>query len=904
MKKKFILVAGLIVLAAGCQKTMQQEEPVDRPVLQSPLEGAIEGKIVVYLSDEMRDEFEAATDEDGQVRMESVKSYESVPDELQVISVERHFPKDPRFEKRERESGIDKWYDITFSQDVTLTKAADIVVGLDGIEYAEYMYEDKLADEPIYSFAVTPPFDDPRAVSQWHYQNDGSAWGSKEGSDINLYSAYERFGVYGNPEVIVAIIDGGIAYSHPDLAQNMWINTAELNGQAGVDDDGNGYVDDIYGYNFMYSGAITEQNHGSHVAGTVAAVNNNGTGVIGIAGGNGSADSGVRLMSCQIFDHKNDNSSGDADKGFKYGADNGAVIAQCSFGYDVKSATYFPAARKAAIDYFIDYAGKDDNGNQVGPMNGGVVIFAAGNDNHNVNAMAGYERVLAVAAIGADFERAYYSNYGEWVDITAPGGDAYKNSYVLSTSINGSYEMMQGTSMACPHVSGIAALVVSALGGPGFTPDELKEILLRACRPEKLYEANPNMTGMLGVGLIDTELALSALSTTAPDKIDDLEIPEPQSNVVDIAFTLPEDADDGYAYGVNVYYSTSSFSSIDYDNLPSGMIVLDYSEDEMESVEGSELEKRIKVTGLEFDTDYYFAVAAYDIAGNISELSEIFNVHTGVNHAPEILIKDEDKDFIVRTHESKVLQIGITEPDGHSYEGEVVCTGEKGEEDLDFEFQNGVLVIRINGWELPIDKYTAEIVIKDEYDMEARASFQFSIQENADPVVVAELPGVCINGVGQKVRINMNDYIQDPDMEPLTFTFTMDNDFIASLNQTAGYFDIMSISTGTVNVTVTASDAVGSTVDMQFPILVREGSDIVDVYPNPVYDNMYIRSGEDGKYELKISNAAGAVIYNDVITSSPFNPFVISMKNNPIGVYSISVKAEDGTEFKSTVAKY
>ena len=402
MKKKFILVAGLIVLAAGCQKNMQQEEPVDRPVLQSPLEGAIEGKIVVYLSDEMRDEFEAATDEDGQVRMESVKSYESVPEELQVISVERHFPKDPRFEKRERESGIDKWYDITFSQDVTLTKAADIVVGLDGIEYAEYMYEDKLADEPIYSFAVTPPFDDPRAVSQWHYQNDGSAWGSKEGSDINLFSAYERFGVYGNPEVIVAIIDGGIAYSHPDLAQNMWINTAELNGQAGVDDDGNGYVDDIYGYNFMYSGAITEQNHGSHVAGTVAAVNNNGTGVIGIAGGNGSADSGVRLMSCQIFDHKNDDSSGDTDKGFKYGADNGAVIAQCSFGYDVKSATYFPAARKAAIDYFIDYAGKDDNGNQVGPMNGGVVIFAAGNDNHNVNAMAGYERVLAVAAIGAD----------------------------------------------------------------------------------------------------------------------------------------------------------------------------------------------------------------------------------------------------------------------------------------------------------------------------------------------------------------------------------------------------------------------------------------------------------------------------------------------------------------------
>lgn len=902
MKKKFILVAGLIVLAAGCQKNMQQEEPVDRPVLQSPLEGAIEGKIVVYLSDEMRDEFEAATDEDGQVRMESVKSYESVPEELQVISVERHFPKDPRFEKRERESGIDKWYDITFSQDVTLTKAADIVVGLDGIEYAEYMYEDKLADEPIYSFAVTPPFDDPRAVSQWHYQNDGSLMGTVAGSDINLYTAYERFNVTGSPDVIVGIIDGGVAYTHPDLAQNMWINTAEMNGQAGVDDDGNGYVDDIYGYNFMYHGALTEHNHGTHVAGTVAAVNNNGEGVIGIAGGNGSPDSGVRLMSCQIFDHRNDLSSGDADAAFKYAADNGAVIAQCSFGYDVKSATYFPAARKAAIDYFIDYAGKDDNGNQVGPMNGGVVIFAAGNDNHNVNAQAGYERVLAVAAIGADFQRAYYSNYGDWVDITAPGGDAYKGRYVLSTSIANGYETMQGTSMACPHVSGIAALVISAIGGPGFTADDLKEVLLRSCRPEKLYEYNINMAGMLGAGLIDTELALSVLSTVAPDKIDDFEINEPLSNVVDINFTLPKDADDGYAYGINIYYSTDSFTSIDYENIPSNIKVLTYNAEDIESVdEGNEYAKHLVISELEFDTDYYFASSAFDIAGNFSELSDVIKVHTGINHAPEIIIKDEDKDFTVRTHESKLLQIEINEPDGHTYEGYVNCSNG---ETLDAELQNGILVVRINGWELPIGEYVCEVIVEDEYGMEARNSFKFMIQVNADPEIVTPFPGVCINGVGQKVRVNMNDYIKDPDEEPLTFTYTTDNDYIASITQTSGYFDILSINPGIVNVIVEASDAVGSSVEMRFSVIVREGTELVDIYPNPVYDDMYIRPGVGGEYQLKISSAAGAVIYNGSVTSSPFSPFVISMKDNPIGIYNISVIAEDGTEFKSTVAKY
>jgi hypothetical protein len=116
-----------------------------------------------------------------------------------------------------------------------------------------------------------------------------------------------------------------------------------------------------------------------------------------------------------------------------------------------------PESDKAAIDYFVKYAGFDENGNQTGPMAGGLVVFAAGNDAVNVGYPSDYENCMAVSAIAGDYTEAYYTNYGDWVDIAAPGGDEFKNHLVISTVPDNKYAGFQGTSMACPHVSGVAA---------------------------------------------------------------------------------------------------------------------------------------------------------------------------------------------------------------------------------------------------------------------------------------------------------------------------------------------------------------------------------------------------------------------------------------------------------------
>lgn len=385
--------------------------------------------------------------------------------------------------------------------------------------------------------ATTLPFNDPELEWQWHYYNDGSLSElCSPGADINLLNAWKY--TAGDNRVIVAVCDGGIDTDNKDLADNMWVNEAELNGQSGKDDDGNGYIDDVYGYNFVKNeGLVTADDHGTHVAGTISAVNNNGFAVCGIAGGTGNGD-GVRLMSIQIFEGNDGCYSSDIARGVKYAADNGAVIINNSWGYDPgiyygdNEYESWDSVLKNAFTYF------KNNARLEGAMEGGLVVFAAGNETYSEASYPGaYRDYISVSAMSSDYKATYYTNYGPGVNVCAPGGDANYAGWLTISSVSitekDGYEYMQGTSMACPHVSGCAALAVSYALKQGYTltADELHRLILTS-----VHDINPYQTGFksifdwdsgqylnmslapydgkLGSGYIDAHLLLMQMDST------------------------------------------------------------------------------------------------------------------------------------------------------------------------------------------------------------------------------------------------------------------------------------------------------------------------------------------------------------------------------------------------------
>lgn len=809
---------------------------------------------------------------------------------LGSYTMTRTFPPAGKWEERHRKAGLHLWYDISFNQDLPLTKATATLDGFKDLVEVVETVPVAMAKEFTY------PFNDPRLPEQWHYQNPGGKAQWAEGCDVNAFNAWTI--ETGNPQVIVAVNDKGVDYEHEDLAANMWINEAEYNGLPGEDDDNNGYVDDIYGYNFIsYDGKvavgkITPGDHGTHVAGTIGAVNNNGIGVGGVAGGNGTPESGVRLMVTQTLDDAKNGALTPAS--FVYAADNGAVLINCSWGF-VNNENPTPKSYVEAINYFNEYAGLDENGEQTGPMVGGLVIFAAGNDGREIEHPSMDDNVFAVAALSANYVRSYYTSFGEWVDISAPGGDANRKTYVLSTLPNNEYGNMQGSSMAAPHATGVAALIVShyGVGHKGFTRDKLI-YLMQSTANKRALEENGSYATRLGAGLVDAYAALLAESSgEAPAPVTDLKATA-NSNAITLNWTIPGSEESEKAYGFNLYYAKRSLAKLDIEDLPKD--VTKVSIRSYGKPAGTAMSETL--AGLDFGTTYHFRMNSESLVGVCSELSDEVTAVTGKNTLP-VIEPLSGTSMTLRAHQTGSLRFRISDADGHElyYGLDEPASGLS----LTVEDEN-ILVVTVDASVAGAGTYKNSIWVTDSFDKVTQA-FQYTVLPNTPPKVKSQVDDQIFSSLGETRSFNLSDLFTDEDGEPLNYTVTSSSaSIIVQTEVSDGRLNLTSHSYGMTELTVTATDVSKASAFLSFRVLVRNGEGRTEVYPNPFTDYLYVRPASAGQISVRMISSIGSSVFESTADVTPFDPAKLDFKNLSPGVYTLSIR-QNGSEEKFTVVK-
>lgn len=880
--KKYFFAAQALVILASCAVNEMSPSPAGSPEPEVKVWGeeineddVMQGEVRVFVSEDFAQELEEMTGEDGEVRISATKAAGTA-----ACSMRRLFPYAGEFEARTRAEGLHRWYVVRYNEGAPATKAAGEFSLLGGVEQIEYVPKIHIVGDPkvteyvdpaltaVRSASATMPFNDPLLPKMWALHNTGSQPNQTSGCDINVFPVWAQY-TTGNKDVIVAVVDGGVDFNHEDLSANMW-NNPEKSG------------DMKYGYNFVTNSyAVTADEHGTHVAGTIAAVNNNGKGVCGIAGGNaGKKIGGVRIMSCQIF--QGDDGSADGAQAIKWGADHGAVISQNSWGYTVQMS--MPSSDKAAVDYFTKYAGKDASGKQVGPMDGGLVIFAAGNDNSPLSYGRDYSKSLIVTAVGADFRRTYYSNYGEWTDIAAPGGDYKKGNEILSTLPDNKYGLMQGTSMACPHVSGVAALLVSKLGGQGFTPASLRKRL-----EENVTDISAFTKGTyMGKGLVNAYLAIAGSGGVAPEKPTELTA-EAISNNIEISVKVPRDPDDEIPTCIMVYYSKEPITTI--DGLEYAMIYTDGCS------EGDILTGTIG--GLEFKTKYYLVAVARDLAANVSAMSNQVSVVTGANMPPQIIAKNGTS-LSIKPHQKGSLDFEIYNPANHNFivslEGDV-----KEGIVLDTLAMTNPKVI-VNGPGTASGSYKTRLEVVDEYGDGEALDLEITVLPNNPPKIVKTFDNVLFNSrTAESVSFAASDYFYDEDGEELNYDITVDSGS-ANFVYKNSKFLLSPMEYGYATITVKASDVRQKEVKQSFRVLVRNSSSEADVYPNPVKDMLNIRTSETAGATVKIVSPLGGILFEDTCEISPFSPLTVDMGNAAPGIYTVSIDI-NGKSLKYNIVK-
>lgn len=928
-----LIIAGIaIVSCAKDDEGITGTSNDDRFVFSVNENVVVQGLIHIKLTEESEKAITRSETADGIPQL-GIEGIDRAAQELGAIKIERTFGHGGKFEARHRAEGLHLWYDIYYDDSNSVTRAYNVLSEIKGVDVIEPAYQIvslhtnniitreqaqeliaqkqqiQNADKPNY--APTSSFSDPYLNLQWHYQNDGSLGTAfTEGSDINLFPAWDI--TTGDPSVVVAVIDEGVDTTHPDL--NMWVNP-----NYGSEDADYTYKGGINGWNFYTNTpAITPgSDHGTHVAGTIGAINNNGVGVAGIAGGNYAAgQEGVQIMSCQIF--YGDYSASNKENAFVYAADNGAVIAQNSWSYKYGAVTTLPEVDQTAIDYFIKYAGIDETGTQVGPIEGGIVIFAAGNDNREYNAYpAAYEKVLAVAAMGPAFERASYSNYGTWVDVIAPGGNDptftidIQQVYSTFRVSAGSYGYEQGTSMACPHVSGVAALLVSHYGinNKGISGNDIRMMIEKNTNDTYAYNTSSTYSGKLGSGYVDAYKALtnSIDNGTAPVNSSNIEF-DSYNRRIDINITVTQNSSAIIPNRYQVFYATRDLSSENLDSPASDVATVNVR---TESMANGDVVTQI-ISDLTADTKYYFAVRAWNVTGGSSS-AMYYDATTANTNQPE-----DVTDFTVKWSNSVATATWSVAADPDDVKPDYYNLYYSTEDIRNQDWNNVDSSISVETVSMSRYAVSGSVSVKFR-ELEAGKGYYFVLvghdartnistpahallftgTNKAPTVSESGLPVLNFTSVGESKTLNLADYFSNDDPFDITYELstTPDGNYLSySVENNVMTITANELISGTGIYKIIATDYAGLTANALKEFTITNNSNggntsagTVSMYPNPVSTTLTVDvSGyTSGTIEVNVYNLSGTKVRTVSATSGVLT---VDMSALSSGTYTVKVK--------------
>jgi len=433
--------------------------------------------------------------------------------------------------------------------------------------------------EPNYEIHIDVVPNDPRFPELYGMRNTGQTGGTA-GADIKATQAWDLF--TGDPNLKVGVIDTGVDYNHPDLAANIWTNPGEIPDN-NIDDDGNGYIDDVHGYDFANNDGdpFDDNGHGTHCSGTIAGVGNNN---VGVAGVNWNA----KIVAIKFLNAGGSGSTEGAIAGVQYAIAVGVRLTSNSWGGGGPSQALLDAINAAGAA-------------------GQLFVAAAGNSSVNTDVTPQYPAaynspyIISVAATDHNDNLASFSNYGATtVDIGAPGVN------ILSCQPGGGYQMLSGTSMATPHVSGVVALTMGRF--PLISNLQAKTLILNAADP-KASLAGKCVTG----GRLNAFMSIAEPDDTPPGMISDLSTQNPGSNTMGLRWTATgDDGSTGRATHYEIRYSTSPITEA---NWSSATLLLGPDPKIAGSAEAFE------ASGLAFSTNYYFAIKAFDEFSNAGPIS-------------------------------------------------------------------------------------------------------------------------------------------------------------------------------------------------------------------------------------------------------------------------------------------